>query len=259
LLPRVRELPGREIRANHLELCLVCQTRVRKWRHKWTGKTDWGLAATGVATYHLRVKGGTGLRRVGRMFGDASSWTVSRARQAAEQRRQRAEQRRTRKAAEVTVRPEQESDAPLTQAPKKEAVAQKKREKKTRGREKLPPLVVLEKMPGMPPAEVLADEVEARGGALVIVDSVHEVFSDRDFPSVHTIVLARPHPFGELPMVYETIRRQAPGRALFAIVAIPSTGPMARDLEEDNFVIASPLTVQSWSSALETAGWKLPG
>lgn len=253
-LPRIAKLEGRKTRAHHLELCLVCQSKLRRWRSSWSGKADWSMAATAVTAHRIRLGGISGLRWAGRLLVHVSARTTNGVRHAA------AERRRSRQAAKVKVTPQENGSGRLPPTPGNRGFRPKGEQKKTKRRRpgKLPALVVLEGSPGLPPAGTLAEAVEARGGALVIVDSIEEIFADRDFRSVHTIVLTRQRPFAELPSVYETIRGRAPGRAVFAVVTIPPNGSIARDLAADSFVIPSPLTVESWVSALASAGWELP-
>ena len=102
---------------------------------------------------------------------------------------------------------------------------------------------------------MLAEIVERRGGALVVVDSVEEVFRDRDFDSVHTIVLAKPRPMADWPEAYATAKKRAGDRDVFAVVALPPTGAVTQALSRDRFVMAPPVTPDVWMRALEDHGW----
>jgi hypothetical protein len=215
---------------------------------------------TGVTAHHLRVQGGRGLKGMGRMIGSATSWTASKVKQAARERQLRAEKRRAEKAIEKITQPLSPAPEPsLPPVPKKKrALPRLRRPKQPKPERALPPLVVLETGPGLPPALRLADAVEQRGGALVAVDSVEQIFGDRDFKSVRTIIMARPRPIAEWPAAFQSVRNRAKGRVIFAVVAIAPSGSIARDFRDDNFVLPSPLTPESLATALDSAGWQLP-
>ncbi len=122
----------------------------------------------------------------------------------------------------------------------------------------LPPLLVFEAPPpGVVPAALL-DTITARGGAVVAVDSVEEIFRDPDFRSVRGIVLARARPLAEWPTVLASMRLRAPGRALLAIVSAPRFGPAAVSWAHDPAILIPPVSEKHWDPALHRAGWLSP-
>jgi hypothetical protein len=122
----------------------------------------------------------------------------------------------------------------------------------------LPPILVFEAPPpGVVPGALL-EAVTARGGAVVTVDSVEEIFGDPDFRSVRAIVLARSRPLAEWPTALASVRLRAPGRALLAIVSAPRFGPAAVTWAHDSAILVPPVSEKDWGPALHRAGWLSP-
>jgi hypothetical protein len=119
----------------------------------------------------------------------------------------------------------------------------------------LPPLLVFEAPPpGVIPRALLA-AVGDRGGAIVTVESLEEVYRDPDFPSVRALVLARARALAEWPEAIRKARERAPNRSVLAVVPPPPFGPASLAWLRDPGVILAPVKDSDWEPALKRAGW----
>jgi hypothetical protein len=106
--------------------------------------------------------------------------------------------------------------------------------------------------------DALLAAVGARGGAVVAVDSVEEIFDDPDFGEVRAIVLARSRPLAEWPTALASVRERAPGRLLLAIIPAPRFGPAAQSWAQDPAILLPPVSEKDWGPALHRGGWLSP-
>jgi hypothetical protein len=124
--------------------------------------------------------------------------------------------------------------------------------------ETLPPILVFEAPPPGVTPRALIDATVARGGAVVSVESVEEIFGDADFGSVRAIVLTRARPLAEWPMAIQRVRQRAPGRVVLAVVPVPRFGPSAVTWARDPAILLPPVSEKDWNPALHRAGWLAP-
>ena len=282
LLPSRAARPGREERLSHLERCSVCSHRTRSWQTSWEGRAAYLAAAARAGGGHLA--GGTGsalsevAKRVPRRRPKKSklpplppelqlvepSVPAPRAAEPPPPAPRAAQRPAPRPPARpATARPQASTEYwadPATAAEPQPARSSPRlpRFAKQSKPAALPPLLVFEAPPpGVVPAALL-DTITARGGAVVAVDSVEEIFRDPDFRSVRGIVLARARPLAEWPTVLASMRLRAPGRALLAIVSAPRFGPAAVSWAHDPAILIPPVSEKHWNPALHRAGWLSP-
>jgi len=231
-LPTIVPREGVDERGRHVERCAVCQHQLRSWLESWEGRTALALAWSHVASHHTRVR----LR----------SWWSKLPKRATGPHPVPVEI----EAGLAPAGPAIEAWTPP--APPREHRGWRPRAKIA---EALPPLLVFEAPPpGVVPRALLAAMGE-RGGAVVTVESLDEVFGDRDFASVRALVLGRARPMGEWPQAIRRAREQAPGRAVLAVVPVPSFGRMSLGWLRDPAVLEAPVQDHDWEPALERAGW----
>jgi len=232
-LPTILPREGKDERAQHVERCPVCHHQLVAWQRSWEGRATLALAWSGVARHHTEV----GLRAL---------WARL-PRRSAEPRPARLEI-----AAGMTPpAPHQEVWSPppvkLERVP---------RRVKQAAPETLPEILVFEvPPPGIVPRALLA-AVGERGGAVVTVESLEEVFGDRDFASVRALVLTRARPLGEWPEAIRSARQRAPGRVVLAVVPMPPFGPASLGWLRDPAVVGAPVQDKDWEPALVRAGWR---
>jgi hypothetical protein len=283
-LPSIEPRQGREERVRHFERCGVCNDQIHTWKNSWEGRAAFALALSRVVAHHISVRAtkATGLfsRRK----------PVERPREIRAPRTMATETPVPPRAAALTPAPPRAATLPppkavaLASAPpiaepsrvpvpvqanrssvleqprveiKKPPapVAPSKPKKPSAPLETLPPLLVLEAPPpGVVPKALLLAVAE-RGGAVVTLPNVEEVFGDPDFASVRALILARSRPLADWPGAIQRARDRAPGRLVLAVVPVPRFGPAAVTWGRDSSVLLPPVSEKDWGPALERGGW----
>lgn len=254
-LPTSEARPGKEERERHLARCAVCSYHLHTWKNSWEGRTALALALGRV--------GGRALSRTLRGLGSAAA----RARPApkADHREKPPKKPASRPASPPRTVEAREFPSPSGTAPPR-VEAEWPGESPSFALELPPPvtapnhleipeLLVFETPPpGLVPAALLA-AVAQRGGAVVTVQGLDEVFDDPDFDSVRAIILARSRPLGEWPAAIQYTRERSPGRTVLAIVPAPRFGPTGLAWVSDPGILVPPVADGDWSPALHRAGW----
>lgn len=285
LLPSREARPGREERLAHLARCTVCGHRARSWRESWEGRAAYLAAAARAGSQ--RFAGGTGsalsevAKRMPRRRARKSKLPPLPPELQSAEASPPAEPPRPARAPAQSQRPAAHSPRPASPQASTEYWSDPAREAATppapataprrggRGSHlprfarhpkaaALPALLVFEAPPpGVVPDALLA-AVGVRGGAVVAVDSVEEIFDDADFAEVRAIVLTRSRPLAEWPTVLASVRERAPGRLLLAIVPAPRFGPAAVSWAHDPAILLPPVSEKDWGPALHRGGWLSP-
>jgi len=233
-LPTIAPREGRDERGEHVVRCPVCQHQLRSWQQSWEGRAALALAWSDVARYHAGVAAKAVWSRLPkRAAGPAPTRAEVAAGLLPETR-----------GADLWSPPP--PDLTGTHAP-------------SRGHgpvpATMPPLLVFEvPPPGVVPRALLA-AVGERGGAVVTVETLDEVFGDPDFPSVRALVLTRSRALAEWPEAIRKTRERAPNRSVLAIVPAPPFGPSSLAWLRDPGVILAPVKDLDWEPALKRAGW----
>jgi hypothetical protein len=231
-LPTILPREGRDERAQHLARCAVCLHQLRSWRDSWEGRAALAIAWSEVARHHASETMKT-------------LWSKMPRRSAAP------EPLRIEQAAGIAPpAPGHEVWSP----PPASRVRVPSRVRRAVP-ETLPPLLVFEAPPpGVVPRALLA-AVGDRGGAVVTVEDLEEVYRDRDFSSVRAVVLTRARALGEWPEAIRRTRERAPGRTVMAVVPMPPFGPASLGWLRDPGVVGAPVGEKDWEPALTRAGW----
>lgn len=233
-LPTITAREGRDERSEHVIRCPVCQHQLRSWQQSWEGRAALALAWSDVARYHVGVAAKAVLSKLPK-----------------------------RAPGPVPTRAEIESgllpdtrDAEVWSPPVPERTTTRRGSSgHAAPPTTLPPLLVFEAPPpGVVPRALLA-AVGDRGGAIVTVESLDEVFGDPDFPSVRALVLARARALAEWPEVIRRTRERAPNRCVLAVVPAPPFGPASLAWLRDPGVMLAPVKDLDWEPALKRAGW----
>lgn len=231
-LPTILPREGKDGREHHLERCAVCQHQLRAWKESWEGRAALALAWSGVASHHARVRMRALWSKIPRRTPGPRPAPIE---------------------IEAGIAP----SAPDIEAwsPPPPARTRKPWRSRPAVAGTLPPLLVFEAPPpGVVPRALLA-AIGERGGAVVTVESLEEVYADPDFASVRAVVLGRARPMSEWPQVIRAVRERAPGRAVLAVVPVPSFGRSALAWLRDPAVVEAPVQDPDWEPALERAGW----
>lgn len=232
-LPTITPREGKGERAEHVARCAVCQHQLRSWWESWEGRAALAIAWSDVARYHTSVTIKTLWSKIPR-------------------------RPTTRHPARVEMAASLAPPAPgleVWSPPAAPRVRAREKKKSRAVPDTLPPLLVFEAPPpGVVPRSLLA-AVSERGGAVVTVETLDEVFGDRDFASVRALVLTRARALAEWPEAIRRARERAPGRTVMAVVPMPPYGPASLGWLRDRGVIGAPVQEKDWEPALERAGW----
>jgi hypothetical protein len=231
-LPTIVSRDGKGERAEHVARCAVCQHQLRSWMDSWEGRAALAIAWGEVARHHASVTMKTVWSKMPRRAVAPHPAPIEIAAGMAPP------------AAGLEVW----SPPPVSRAraakPKHKAVP-----------ETLPPLLVFEAPPPGVVPRALLSAVGERGGAVVTVENLEEVFRDRDFASVRAVVLTRARALAEWPEAIRRTRERAPGRTVMAVVPMPPFGPASLGWLRDSAVIGAPVQEKDWEPALDRAGW----
>ena len=234
-LPTIALREGREERAQHVARCAVCQHQLRSWLDSWEGRAALAVAWGEVARHHATVT--------------MKTWWDKLPKRTTAPRPARVEVQ----AGIAPPAPGLEVWSPPPAA--RTRSPERTRAKKHAVSETLPPLLVFEAPPpGVVPRALLA-AVGERGGAVVTVEHLDEVYRDRDFASVRALVLTRARALAEWPEAIRQAREKAPGRTVMAVVPMPPFGPASLGWLRDSGVVGAPVQDADWEPALERAGW----
>jgi hypothetical protein len=234
-LPTIEPRQGREDRAHHVERCPVCQHQLRSWMTSWEGRAALTIAWSEVVRLHTTVAMKAIWARIPRRPAGPHPAPVEIA----------AGMAPPAPGLEVWAPPAAPRTRPRPPARPRHHAAT----------DTLPPLLVFEAPPpGVVPRALLA-AIGERGGAVVTVESLEEVYRDRDFASVRALVLTRARALAEWPEAIRRARERAPGRVVLAVVPIPSFGPASLGWLRDSAVVGAPVRDPDWEPALSRAGW----